>query len=276
MRSEITQRLEFVNRAFKRGLPSLWWLVGIVALVAGGSLVAYLAFAVSRPAVAIVAIVAIVGLVFADGAFRLHQDSSKKLESAEAELNAMIECPPSLSFGRAEIPKKSTVYRLPFGDGDDILESGRVIRVPVSNAHGADEAKHVHARIKYLPDEPHGSWAPNESIRGEWDGADGPVAEVDLPGNGMPRYLDVIFIRDRPYPHGFVWTRQSRQAALRGHEIVTDGIPIEIEIAASGPTKPRLLDTLTVTCHAGSMITADWSDIGDAGTNLQQWSGSNL
>lgn len=277
MRREITQRLVFAYSAFKRGFPSLLGVLSIVALIAGGSVVAYLALAVSQPILAFVAVALTVGLVFADGAFRLHRDSEKELEVAKVELKAITESPPSLSFGRAEIPKESTIYRFPFGNGEDLLVSGRVIRVPVSNAQGAEEAKQVHARIKFLPDEPHGSWAPRESIRGEWEGTDDAEVEVDLPGNGMPRYLNVIFIRDRPYPHGFVWTRQSRDAALRGHEIVTDGIPIEIEIAASGPMKPRLLDTLTVTCHAGNMITADWSNRGEYdATSLQQWEGSNL
>lgn len=276
MRDKARQRLDFFFRALKRGAPSLWWLTGITALVAGGSVFAYLTLAVSQPILAFIALLTIIGVVFADGAFLLQRESECKLKDVRVDLKAVSEGAPALCFGRAEIPKESTVYRLPFGNGEDFLESGRVIRVPVSNAQGAKEAKQVHARIKYLPDEPHGPWAPRESIRGEWDGTDGPEVEVDLPGNGMPRYLDVIFIRDRPYPHGFVWTRQSRRAALRGYEIVTDGIPIEIEIAASGPTKPRLLDTLTVTCHAGNMITADWTNKGDDGTNLQQWKGSNL
>jgi hypothetical protein len=269
-------RFAFLYRALKRGAPSLWWMLGIVALVAGGSVIAYLALAISRPALALIGFLAIASLVFADGAFRLQRNVEEDLKAAEAELKSISESAPIISFGRAEIPKHSTIYNFPIGNGEELAEHGRVIRVPVSNAQGAPEAKQVHARLKFLPDEPHGPWAPRESIRGEWDGPDGPQVEINLPGNGMPRYLDVIFIRDRPYPHGFVWTQQSRAAVLRGYEIVTDGIPIEIEVLASGPTKPRVLDVLTVTCHAGSMITADWSDRGDEGTNLQQWNGSNL
>jgi len=269
-------RFAFLYRALKRGAPSLWWMLGIVALVAGGSVIAYLALAISRPALALIGFLAIASLVFADGAFRLQRNVEEDLKAAEAELKSISESAPIISFGRAEIPKHSTIYNFPIGNGEELAEHGRVIRVPVSNAQGAPEAKQVHARLKFLPDEPHGPWAPRESIRGEWDGPDGPQVEINLPGNGMPRYLDVIFIRDRPYPHGFVWTQQSRAAVLRGYEIVTDGIPIEIEVLASGPTKPRVLDVLTVTCHAGSMITADWSNRGDEGTNLQQWNGSNL
>jgi hypothetical protein len=276
VREEIGRRLIFARRAFRRGLPSLRWLVGVFALVAGGSLIAYFTLAVSQPILACIAILVVIGLVFADGAFRLNRELSEEVATTKTEVDAVINHQPVLSFGRVEIPKASMIYQFSLGNGEDIGISGRVIRVPISNAHGAEEARKVHARMKFLPDEPHGSFAPKESIRGEWDGTDGPVVEVDLPGNGMPRYLDVIFIRDRPYPHGFVWTRQSREAALRGHEIVTDGIPIEIEIAASGPTKPRLFDTLTVTCHAGSRITADWTNRGDQGTNMQQWKGSNL
>lgn len=276
MTDQARLRFAFLYRALKRGAPSLWWMLGIVALVAGGSVIAYLALAISRPALALIGFLAIASLVFADGAFRLQRNVEEDLKAAEAELKSISESAPIISFGRAEIPKHSTIYNFPIGNGEELAEHGRVIRVPVSNAQGAPEAKQVHARLKFLPDEPHGPWAPRESIRGEWDGPDGPQVEINLPGNGMPRYLDVIFIRDRPYPHGFVWTQQSRAAVLRGYEIVTDGIPIEIEVLASGPTKPRVLDVLTVTCHAGSMITADWSDRGDEGTNLQQWNGSNL
>lgn len=276
MTDQARLRFAFLYRALKRGAPSLWWMLGIVALVAGGSVIAYLALAISRPALALIGFLAIASLVFADGAFRLQRNVEEDLKAAEAELKSISESAPIISFGRAEIPKHSTIYNFPIGNGEELAEHGRVIRVPVSNAQGAPEAKQVHARLKFLPDEPHGPWAPRESIRGEWDGPDGPQVEINLPGNGMPRYLDVIFIRDRPYPHGFVWTQQSRAAVLRGYEIVTDGIPIEIEVLASGPTKPRVLDVLTVTCHAGSMITADWSNRGDEGTNLQQWNGSNL
>jgi hypothetical protein len=273
--SEIKDRLSFLYLAARRGAPSLWWALGIVALVAGGSVVAYLALAISRPALAAIALVILIALVIGDGAFRLQRESSQSQARLEDQLASIHSDVPHLSFGVPEIPKASTVFSLPLGNGDSFQEVGRVIRVPIINAQGAAEARQVHARIKYLPDEQQSPFAPNESIRGEWDGPKGPAVELDLPGNGMPCYLDVIFIRDRPYPHGFVWTKQSRQAGLRGHEIVTDGIPIEIEVAASGPTKPRLKDILTVTCHPGSRITATWGRERDMGVT-QGWSGSNM
>jgi hypothetical protein len=275
MSSEIKDRLAFCYIAAKRGAPSLWWLLGILALVLGGSVLAYLTLAVSRPAVAFLAMLVLIGLMVGDGAFRLQRESERARTQLQSQLDSISRDVPKLSFGVPEIPKASTVYSLPLGNGECFPEVGRVIRVPVINAQGAAEAKQVHARIKYLPDEVQSPFAPNESIRGEWDGPEDPAVEIDLPGNGMPRYLDVIFIRDRPYPHGFVWTRQSRQAGLRGYEIVTDGIPIEIEIAASGPTKPQMVDVLTVFCHAGSRITTEWSKERDKGST-QGWSGSNM
>lgn len=35
--------------------------------------------------------------------------------------------------------------------------------------------------------------------------------------------------------------------------------------------KPVISDTLTVECRARSMLIADWSDIGDLGTNHVGW-----
>jgi len=77
------------------------------------------------------------------------------------------------------------------GDSEPFQERGRVIRVPVSNAQGASEARQVHARLTFLPDDP--------------------------------------------------------------------------------TTKPMISDTLTVECRARSMLIADWTDIGDLGTNHVGW-----
>lgn len=263
-------------RAFIRGLPSLWRTVSVVVVLVGGSLVAAIGFAVDLPLWlgALLALL-VLFLITGEGAYRLHQSVEAQRRNTENSLEAvkdtLEESSPQLTFGRAEIPQHSVSYDLRMGDSEPFQERGRLIRVPVSNAQGASEARQVHARLTFLPDDPTGAFSPTQAIQGEWEGLDGIETEVNLPGNGSPRYLAVIFVRDGPYPHGFAWTEASRAVGLAGYGIVTDRIAIKVEVMASGPTKPMISDTLTVECRARSMLIADWADIGDLGTNHVGW-----
>lgn len=269
----------FLWRAVNRGLPSLWRTVSVVVVLVGGSLVAAIGFAVDLPLwLGALLVLLVLFLITGEGAYRLHQsdrtqlrDAEAKVEALEAEKVELEENSPRLAFGRAEIPQHSVVYDLHMGDSEPFQERGRVIRVPVMNAQGAGEARQVHARLTFLPDDPSGAFSPVQSIQGEWEGSDGIETEVNLPGNGSPRYLAVIFVRDGPYPHGFAWTEASRAVGLAGYGIATDRIDIKVEIMASGPMKPVVSDTLTVECRARSMLIADWTDIGDLGTNHVGW-----
>jgi hypothetical protein len=67
------------------------------------------------------------------------------------------------------IPTQSQPIDLRVGSGSTRRFSGRVIRVPVTNAHGAGEAKNVHARLTFLPEDgaSRSSFAPREPAQGE-------------------------------------------------------------------------------------------------------------
>jgi hypothetical protein len=139
----VRDRVEFVWRAFQRGLPSLWWVIGLIALLLGGSVLAYVAFALDSPAVAAAILGAGVLLAVAEGAFQLHQSAEDKRAGAEQRLKDFEEGAPQLSFGKVDIPRNSQVLRAPDSAGQlrRVPARGRVIRVPVTNAQGAGEAR---------------------------------------------------------------------------------------------------------------------------------------
>lgn len=175
---------------------------------------------------------------------------------------------PQLSFGRADLPTRSQMIVV---GGPAVARSagwGRVIRVPVTNAHGAGEAIQVHARLRFLPDRKPGDrmFAPDET-QGEW--APSGEVEINLPGNGRPRLLDVALVLDAPYPNIYEWTSRSRAAYLDGYEIKAQPIEVEIEVLGSGAgaSAPRLMDTLRIDCREGQLV-ADWASAGaDEPTN---------
>jgi hypothetical protein len=197
---------------------------------------------------------------------------------AETQLRRFEEGAPRLSFGRAVIPERSeSLYRLALDEqGRRRLHNpalkGRVIRVPVTNQQGAEEARRVHARLNFLPDDTDGSFSPRHPAQGEW--ADTGETEIDLPGNGHPRLLDIVLVRDGPYPHAFEWTKHSRAAGLNGYEIKARPFDVEVEVMGSGPgpTAPHLRDTLRIDCRDNHMIVADWVSAGpDEPTNWVPW-----
>jgi len=64
----------------------------------------------------------------------------------------------------------------------------------------------VHARLLFMPDDVHRTFAPKYPAQGEWFSETGPEIEIDLAGNGRPRLLDVALILDGEYPNVFEWT----------------------------------------------------------------------
>jgi hypothetical protein len=151
---------------------------------------------------------------------------------------------------------------------------GRVIRVPVTNERGAGEARQVHARLTFLPDDPDGQFSPRHPAQGEWFSEHGPEIQVDLPGNGRPRLIDVLMVHDGEYPHAYEWTEHSRAAALHGYAIKTNRVTIEIEVMGSGagPNSPYLRDTLIIELERGHMIRAAWASApAHEATNWVAW-----
>ena len=271
----ILARARFAFRSFQEGLSPLLSALQVSALVIGGSAVAYLALALDKPVVAIV-LVLLGSLVTAgEGAFRLNTASETGLARADEALARTKEKAPCLSFGRAVIPPSSQPYELRWGDGETFLEHGRVIRVPVRNELGSETATAVQARLTFQPDDIHSSFSPKHPIVGEWDEPDGDTAEVQVPGNASPRFLNVLFIRDRPYPHAFAWSRTSRAAGLSGFAIASNRIEIEVEVTAAGSSKPALKDRLVIECRPQTMLLADWKsrDRNEEPSNAEGWDG---
>ena len=222
---------------------------------------------------------AALALTLGEGAYRLHNAEAKSREGAEAELGAFAERKPDLTFGRPEIPGHSE--RLPgLPEPWALLAdpiTGRIIRIPVANARGAGEAKDVHARLTFMPDESgRDMWAPTHPIRGEWDTQNGPADSVTLPGNGGSAYLSAVVLVDGDYPQGAAWTEQSRRVGMEGYFVKARPFRIQIEIMGSGPgaAAPYLSDTLEVECDYGRLIRADWlgpSRDPNHGTTVEQW-----
>lgn len=237
------ERAAFVAAAFRHGFPFLRSLVGLVSLVAGTTALALLAFIAEEPVLAAVIVAAMLALTFGEGSFRLRRGVAKELAVRDAQLEAYGAGAPSLSFGRAVLPTGSQPIGVDNPDLGGITQDtgrGRIIRVPVINARGAGVAKQVHARLTFLPDDVHRTFAPRDPAQGEWYGEQGPEIEIDLPGNGRPRMVDVLFVRDGEYPHAYEWTIHSRSAGLRGYAIKANPVTIDVEVMAAVPDRiPR-------------------------------------
>lgn len=278
MKEALVSRAVYAFSAIREGIRPLWSAIQVVGAVVGGSLIAYLAVGRKEPLLAVAVFLICALVAGGEGAFRLTRASDECRIEAENARRLFDESAPRFPLGRAVIPKRSQPYELRWGDGKSFVEFGRVIRVPVENCAGAETAKAVQARMVFQPKDIHSSYSPKHPVTAEWDQPGGPVAEVELPGNGAPRLIDVLFIRDRPYPYAFVWTGASRSAALSGFEIASTRIEIEIEISAAGPSRPTLTDTLIVECRAGQMIVADWlsRNPNEEGNNVEWWDGQAL
>ena len=165
-----------------------------------------------------------------------------------------------LSFGRPHIPEHPQPIFLstPIGEQHRIA-NGRVIQVPVTNAQGAGEAKNVHARLRFVDMQGKTEdrmFAPQET-EAEWFGHHGPEVEIDLPGSGRQRLIDVVVVLNWDYPHAYVWTNRSRAAMLHGYGI--KAVPFRVEVTVMGSNPGAVLqDTLEVECRPRSMIKADW------------------
>jgi hypothetical protein len=190
------------------------------------------------------------------------------IAAAEARLAEFNEESPQLSFGRAHIPRHSE--RLPL-DPDAIPSHspfGRIIRVPISNAHGVGTAEAVQALLTFLPDDPEGSFSPRHPVLAEWD-SDALPTQVDLPGNGQPQLINVAVVTHGPWPFVYEWTRHSRAAELNGYGISSGPAEIRIEVRGSGPGRsaPAIVDTLRIDVRDG-ILRADWASAGpDEATN---------
>jgi hypothetical protein len=272
----LSRRARFVWAAMASGLPRLWSAVGLASLAVGGSGLAALAFLLDRPVAAAVIIATILVLTFGEGAYRLHRATALTLEERTAELRAFADEAPRLTFSRPVIPPESQpihVFLPEIGGQPRAVGCGRVIRVPVINAHGAGTATRLHARLTFLPDHRDGQFSPRDPAQGEWMGESGPEVEIDLPGNGRPALLDVLVVLDGDYPHAHEWTTTSRYAALRGYAIRANPIEVDIEVLGGGfgAESPRLHDRLRIRLDQG-MIAADWASAGDnSPTNWVAW-----
>lgn len=181
---------------------------------------------------------------------------------------ASYQAPPRLSFGRARIPRESQQISLGRDAELPFYRPGRVIQIPVTNTQGAPALEAVHAQLRFMPDDRDGSFSPRHPSQAEWTTDQGPATRIDLPGNGQAHLFDAVLVLDSGYPCIFEWNRESREAKLKGHEVWSDKVEIEVEVKGSGST-PALVDTLEVEVN-GNLLRADWkSEIGGGqGTNL--------
>jgi hypothetical protein len=207
---------------------------------------------------------------------KLHQAADRRATAAEAKVQAYEAKAPKLSFGRAEIPERSQRLDLLDKRGRPFTLTGRVIRVPVMNAQSAGDAHRVRARLRFLPDDTHRSFAPRDDAQGEWMRIQGgPEIEITtLPGNGRPRLLDVAVVIEGEYPNVYEWTTRSRAAALAGYAIKANPVTVEIEVMGGGPepTAPHLKRRLNIDIRSGQ-LRADWLDASDdEATNWVAWS----
>lgn len=154
-------RIRFLSRAFRRGLPWLWSIIGLAVLVVGGSLLGYLALARERPYLALAILAAALALAVLEGAFRIHREDKRRTESAQRDLERFEQERPQLSFGRPEIPTRSRPYQLRIGSGSARQLFGRIIRVPVMNAPGSAPALGLHAQLISYPTTATGASRPS-------------------------------------------------------------------------------------------------------------------
>jgi hypothetical protein len=203
-----------------------------------------------------------------------HQSSPIAVQDEPPPNPAEVE--PSISFGRAILPRQSQLLSLVEPDGREVRYSGRIIRVPVVNAQGAPTAPQVHARLTFLPDDRDGSFSPDEA-QAEWFNESGPPeVEVDLPGNGRPRLIDVAAVLDGDYPNVYEWTGHSRAAGLIGYGVKAGSVPVLVKVLGAGRGEPSLRNTLNIDLRDGLLI-ADWLQRSvDEATNLVPWGGRPL
>lgn len=98
--------------------------------------------------------------------------------------------------------------------------------------------------------------------------------QIDLPGNGHPRHLDVAAILDGDYPHVFEWTRRSRAAGLNGYAVWARPVRVNVTVLGSDRTTPHLVEDLEIECLPKHMIKVDWlgpSRNPDDGDNWVAW-----
>ncbi len=237
-------------------------MVGLVALIVGGSVLAYVALALHRPLLAGGVFVAAVLLAMAEGAYRLHSRAVARHDVAERQLEEYAERKPELSFGEAVLPKASQAIHLPGGQPGQPgwTARGRVIRVPVTNAFGAGEARQVHARLRF-DRTPGGSTYLPDPTQAEWFGENGPEVEIDMPGNGRPREIDIAVVLEGQADGSYEWTTKSRAAGLQGYEIRSWPFEVEIEVMGSGGASvgAHLKRTIEIDVQRG-LIRARWLD----------------
>lgn len=200
------------------------------------------------------------------------QAAAKRRRTAPRDAISAARQAPQLSFGRPVIPAQSQVIRL----SQKLEYPGRVIRVPVTNAHGAGTAEKVHALLHFMPDDIYRSFAPREKAQAQWFSEAGPEFEIDIPGNGRPRLLDVVVIIEEMFDHAghaFEWTPHSRAAELRGYEIKASRFEVGVEVLGSGGhNAPRLAEALEVQFQDG-LVAVDWlKPLASEATNRAPWS----
>jgi hypothetical protein len=275
-RSRRRGRLHFLAQAFREGLPPAWTLLNVVVVLVGGSVVGLVAVGLGEPLVVVIAVALAVVMTFAEGAYRLERNALDLRAQDQRRLEAATQTAPALSFGRPILPTSSQpiAVNLPeMGGQPKNVGTGRIVRVPVINAQAAGVARAVHARLTFLPDDRHRSFAPRDPAQAEWFGESGPEIEIDMQPNGRPRLLDVLLVLDGEYPNAYEWTTASRHAALRGYAIKSNRIEIEVEVKAAGVGEqpPHLVDRLVVALDRG-IITADWASRGsNEATNWVAW-----
>jgi hypothetical protein len=180
-----------------------------------------------------------------------------KLDMPKEVLDPPPATKPHLSLGSAHVPRRPQQIVL---DGKHF--EGRIIRIPVTNAAGADTAKSVQVQLTFCPDDTTGWMSPRNPALAEWD-TELRTTMIDIPGNGQPQLFDVALILEASHICIYQWTRHSREAKLDGYGIAGKGvIRVDVRAAGDGGGAPEpLTDTLHIEAIEGSLY-VQWESEG--------------
>ena len=135
----IKSRARFVRRAVAEGLPTLWWVIGLAALLIGGSVLAFVALALHRPQLALIVAVAALVLTFAEGAYRLRD---QRASDAADDPGALLR-----EYSNWLVAQRAA---LPTSPGVGLLMSGMGLLGEARELHRAEtEGVKVRYREKY-------------------------------------------------------------------------------------------------------------------------------
>lgn len=134
---------------------------------------------------------------------------------------------PRLAFGEPIVGPLQSLT-VPLGRHAQPLGSGRVIRVPVVNAQGSDDAEAVHAALTFS-----GAKGFRLVQPGRW--RDSRDAEVTIPGKGRAYELDLyVQLSDSLGQQCYVWNNESLAAGVRRDQFRIEPFSFSVQVAVRG------------------------------------------